>query len=72
MSKNEFDQYLALLSGLLRLSPAQREAIASELRDHLEERLDELLAQGVSRQKAIETALEEFGDATGLAGEFVE
>ncbi|MCA9143099.1 MAG: STN domain-containing protein [Planctomycetaceae bacterium] len=72
MSKNEFDQYLALLSGLLRLSPAQREAIASELRDHLEERLDELLAQGVSRQKAIETALEEFGDATGLAGEFVQ
>lgn len=71
MSQGEFDRYLALLSGLLRLNASQREAIACELRDHLEERLTALLAEGVPRQKAIETALEEFGDATGLAGEFV-
>ena len=70
MSKTEFDQYLALLSGLLRLDAAQREEIASELRDHLEERLAELLSQGVPRTKAIEMALEEFGDAAGLAGDF--
>ncbi len=72
MSKSEFDQYIALLSGLLRLSPTQREEIATELRDHLEERLGELLDQGMSRDKAIKIALEEFGDAAGLAGNFAQ
>ena len=72
MSQHEFDQFLSLLNRLLRLSSSEREAISNELRDHLEERLTELLSQGVSRHKAIETALEEFGDAAGLAGEFVQ
>ncbi|MDP6467953.1 MAG: permease prefix domain 1-containing protein [Pirellulaceae bacterium] len=72
MSQHEFDQFLSLLSRLLRLSSSQREAIASELRDHLEERLTELLSQGVPRHKAVETALGEFGDTAGLAGEFVQ
>jgi HAAS len=72
MSNSEFDQYLALLGGLLRLNAAQREEIASELRDHLEERLAELLDQGISRHRAIAIALEEFGDAAGLASEFVQ
>ena len=72
MSQHEFDQFLSLLNRLLRLSSSEREAIANELRDHLEERLTELLSQGVPRYKAIETALEEFGDAAGLAGEFVQ
>ncbi len=42
MGEQEFERYLALLSGMLRLSRGQRESIASELRDHLEERLAEL------------------------------
>ena len=67
MSQHEFDQFLSLLNRLLRLSSSEREAIANELCDHLEERLTELLSQGVPRYKAIETALEEFGDAAGLA-----
>jgi hypothetical protein len=72
MSDREFERYLAILGGLLRLSTNRREEIAAELRDHLEARLDDLLAQGVSRHQAIISALEEFGDAAGLAGEFLE
>lgn len=72
MPDQEFERYLAILSGLLRLDPARRDEIVAELRDHLEARLDELLAEGFSRHKAIVIALEEFGDAAGLAGEFLQ
>src|SRR5262245_28953890 len=71
MSDREFENYLTLLSGLLRLDHKQRAAIAQELRSHLEDRLDELVEQGVSRDEAIKQALAEFGDAAGLAGQFV-
>ncbi len=42
MSEQEFDLYLKLLAKCLRLTSGQRELIADELRDHLEERLEEL------------------------------
>jgi PadR family transcriptional regulator/HAAS domain-containing protein len=71
MTDSEFDNYIALLSRLLRLGGKQRDAIASELRAHLEDRLDDLLARGVPRDQAVRQALEEFGDAAGLAAEFV-
>lgn len=71
MSEHEFEKFLALLSGMLKLDAAQRDEIAGELRDHLEDRLSELLAEGVPREKAILVALEEFGDAAGLAAEFL-
>jgi hypothetical protein len=71
MSDQEFDNYLALLSHLLRLDSRQEKAIAGELRAHLEDRLEELLARGVPRQEAVRQALAEFGDAAGLAAEFV-
>jgi len=70
MSDREFENYLTLLAGLLRLSGKQREAIAEELRSHLEDRLEELIAGGVSREEAVKQALAEFGDAAGLAGQF--
>jgi hypothetical protein len=70
MSEQEFELYLKLLSRCLHLTPAQREQIADELRDHLEERLDELAQAGVSREKAVVQALDEFGDAAVLAADF--
>ncbi len=70
MSEREFEIYLTLLTRLLKLSPRQRQAIEQELRAHLEERLEDLLARGHSRDEAIAAALEEFGDAAGLADEF--
>src|SRR5438046_1857342 len=71
MSDREFDNYLTLLVGLLRLDSKQRGTIADELRSHLEDRLDELTARGISRDEAVKQALAEFGDAAGLAGQFV-
>lgn len=67
MSEREFETYLALLTKLLRLSPKQRAAIEDEFRAHMEERLDELTAQGRDRDDAIHAALMEFGDASALA-----
>ncbi|MEO0587433.1 MAG: permease prefix domain 1-containing protein [Planctomycetota bacterium] len=67
MSEHEFEAYLNLLARTLRLSDAQREQIAGELRDHLEARLDELTEQGIDRHDAILQALDEFGDAGVLA-----
>ena len=71
MSEHEFEQFLAIFRGMLRLNPAQRDEIAAELMDHLQERLAELSARGMSREKAVQSALEEFGDAAGLAAQFV-
>jgi hypothetical protein len=71
MSDREFENYLALLSTLLRLDPKQRGEIGDELRSHLEDRLDELMARGISREHAVKQALAEFGDAAGLAGQFL-
>jgi hypothetical protein len=69
MSQQEFDTYLALLCRLLRIAPQQREQVAEEFRAHMEDRLDELLAKGLDREAAVKLALEEFGDAAGLAAQ---
>ncbi len=71
MTDSEFETYLEMLGRLLRLSTKQRAEISFELRDHLEERLEELLTLGHSRADAVRIAVEELGDAGGLAGNFV-
>jgi hypothetical protein len=70
MSEREFELYLSVLSRLLRLSPAQRAEIADELRDDLESRFQDLCQQGHDRESAIQLAIEELGDASGLADHF--
>ncbi|HTQ39737.1 MAG TPA: permease prefix domain 1-containing protein [Pirellulales bacterium] len=70
MSDREFENYLTLIGRLLRLSSAQRQAIGEELRDHFESRLAELINRGFSHTQAVQLALEEFGDAAGLAARF--
>lgn len=70
MSQQEFETYLSVLSRLLRLAPEQREHVAEELRDHLETRLEELTSQGVPHAEAVKLALDEFGDAAGVATSF--
>jgi hypothetical protein len=71
MSSQEFDTYLSLLCRLLRIAPQQREQVAEEFRAHMEDRLEELLSRGMPREEAIKLALEEFGDAAGLAAQLV-
>jgi hypothetical protein len=70
MSDREFENYLTLIGRLLRLSAAQREAIGAELRDHFESRLTELTSRGISHDAAAQIALQEFGEAAGLAAQF--
>jgi hypothetical protein len=72
MPEQDFELYLSLLSRFLRLNPAQRDDIADELRDHLEQRLEELAARGLSREEAIRQALDEFGNAAELASHFTK
>jgi hypothetical protein len=71
MSQQEFENYLALLTRLLRIDPRERQRVAEEFRSHMEDRLEELLARGLARDEAVRQALEEFGDAAGLAAQFV-
>ena len=72
MPEQDFELYLSLLSRFLRLKSTQRGEIADELRDHLEARLEELAAKGMSREAAIRAALDEFGDAAELASHFTQ
>ena len=70
MTNHEFENYLALVSRLLRLSSSECEVIGAELRDHLESRVVELKAAGYKASEATRQALEEFGDAAVLAQQF--
>lgn len=70
MSEREFEQFISLVTKNLQLPPAQREEIEDEMRDHLEQRLEELLSGDGSRDEAIRAAIEEFGDAAELAHHF--
>lgn len=70
MTDSQFDNFLALVRSLLRLTPQQREALGDELRDHLESRREELESEGRSRDDAIRIAVEEFGDTAALARAF--
>jgi hypothetical protein len=70
MSDREFENYLALLTGMLRLRRTQRESISGELRDHLIEHVAQLEASGIAHEEAVRRALEEFGDAAALAANF--
>jgi hypothetical protein len=63
MPEREFELYLSVLSRMLRLNEQQRDAISDELRDHMEERFEELVRSGMNRDDAIRQALDEFGDA---------
>lgn len=69
MPEDEFEIYLTLLAKTLRLGDPQRDAIARELRDHLEQPLAELTEAGCSRHEAIKLALDEFGNASALAND---
>lgn len=70
MPEREFELYLSVLSRMLRLTEQQKHAISDELRDHMEERFEELVRSGMNRDDAIRQALDEFGDAAGLAVDF--
>src|SRR5947209_2488554 len=69
-SEPKFDECLAQVGRALRQRSDQSTDVTDELRDHLEERLAELLERGVPREAAVQTAIDELGDAATLAAEF--
>lgn len=69
MPEQEFESFLAALSKHLRLSPAQRQSVTSELRDHLETRFNDLINSGIPRDEAIRRTLDDVGDGRQLARE---
>ncbi len=70
MSDSAFDPFLAEVASALRQRPEQSAAVTDELRDHLQQRLAELLERGVPGETAVQAAIEELGDAAALAAEF--
>jgi hypothetical protein len=70
MSEPAFDSFLGEVGRSLRQRPAEAANVTDELRDHLEERLAELVGRGVPRESAVDTAIEELGDAATLAADF--
>ncbi len=70
MPDSAFDPFLSEVARALGQRPEQSAAVTDELRDHLEERLAELLKRGVPRESAVQTAIDELGNAATLAAEF--
>ncbi len=53
MSNQEFENYLRLIGKLLQLSRSQQKQISGELRDHLQSRVADLVAEGVAQEDAV-------------------
>lgn len=62
-------RYLNTLGVALRIDPVVRQQVLFELQSHLEERVKDLQAEGLSYEKAQEQAVRELGDVNKLARE---
>jgi len=61
------DKYVSALSRNIRLQPARKKEIISELEDHLEDKTNELINLGVRQETAKSLAVEQMGDPATLA-----
>jgi hypothetical protein len=64
------DAWLNVFVRMLRLPEAQRQAIRSELHEHLSERVRDLLLVGRSETESVRLAIEELGETLQLARRF--
>jgi hypothetical protein len=64
------DAWLDVFGRLLRVPGAQKDAIREELRSHLTDRVRDLMLSGVERERAMQTAVSELGEAAELAERF--
>ena len=69
MSKRDFDALLQVLCRLLKLDSEQAAAVSRDLRQQLDQRIEEIVHTGKPRSDAIDQAIEEFGDAAGMAAD---
>ena len=61
------DKYFGALTRNIRLQPAKKKEIISELEDHLDDKTDDLVSHGVRRETAKSLAIEQMGDPVTLA-----
>jgi len=66
---SEIEQYLAQIRSSLDVSPARAEEIIAEARCHLEARVREFAAKGMSREEAVAEAVRGFGEPEAVAAE---
>ncbi len=64
--------YLSDLGRRLHLEPRETEEILHELRDHIEDRVQDLVDSGVPSDQALTSALKHFGASRKLAGQLYE
>ena len=64
------DSWLNLLTTLLRLPASKSAEIRDELEDHIRTRVRDQLVEGVDESTAVRRAIEEVGEASGVAHRF--
>lgn len=63
----EFANYIHALARQLRLEPAEEREITLELEGHLEDKAAEFLSQGMSREDALDLAIQDMGSGAAVA-----
>ena len=66
------DQYVNEISQRLVVPARRRARILEDIRDHLEDAVEQLLSQGIDQQTAEESAIGAFGSASSLASQLNE
>ena len=69
-AESAIDAWLNVVSRLMHLPEKTRREICSELREHLRERVRDLLLGGSDERAAVRTAIEELGETAQLARRF--
>ena len=67
--QSQLDTYLSALRGHLKTGAAARSNVLRELADHLEDRTDELVKSGLTREEAKTEAARRFGDPWTIGAE---
>lgn len=66
-SADPIESWLGVLSPMLNVTERERAEVVDELRDHLTQRVRDLILGGARESAAVTTAIAELGDATALA-----
>jgi hypothetical protein len=68
----ELTQYLEIIRGKAKLGPADESGVMSELRAHIEDRVDELTEGGMTEEDALKTCLTQMGSTKMIARQIYE
>jgi len=68
----ELTQYLEKIRGRAKLGPSDENGVMSELRAHIEDRVEELTETGLTEEEALETCLGQMGNTKLIARQIYE